>query len=47
VPRDGIDTPEGHLSFEAVTQSLADGVQKLLGDPARAVEVLGAVVAMA
>jgi len=44
VPRGGIDTTEGHLSFDQVTQSLADAVQKLLGDPARAVEILGAVV---
>lgn len=43
VPREGIDTPDGHLSFDQVTQALADGVQKLVGDPARAVEVLGAV----
>jgi len=44
VPRGGIDTAEGHLSFDQVTQALADAVQKLLGDPARAVEILGAVV---
>jgi phenylacetic acid degradation protein paaN len=43
VPRDGIDTAEGHLSFDQVAEALADGVRKLLGDPARAVEVLGAV----
>ena len=43
VPRDGIDTAEGHLSFDAVAAAIADGVRKLLGDPARAVEVLGAV----
>ena len=43
VPRDGIDTAEGHLSFDEVAEAVADGVRKLLGDPARAVEVLGAV----
>jgi len=43
VPRDGIDTAEGHLSFDAVAAAIAEGVRKLLGDPARAVEVLGAV----
>ena len=43
VPRDGIDTAEGRLSFDQVAEALADGVRKLLGDPARAVEVLGAV----
>ena len=44
VPREGIDTAEGHLSFNQVAQMLADSVQKLLGEPARAVEILGAVV---
>jgi phenylacetic acid degradation protein paaN len=44
VPRGGIDTAEGHLSFDQVGQALSESVQKLLGDPARAVEILGAVV---
>ena len=44
VPKDGIDTAEGHLSFDQVAAGLAEGVQKLLADPARAVEFLGAVV---
>jgi phenylacetic acid degradation protein paaN len=44
VPRGGIDTAEGHLSFDQVAQSVAQAVQKLVGDPARAVEILGAVV---
>ncbi len=43
VPRDGIDTAEGRLSFAQVAEALAEGVRKLLGDPTRAVEVLGAV----
>jgi phenylacetic acid degradation protein paaN len=43
VPRDGIATAEGHRSFDQVAEALADGVRKLLADPARAVEVLGAV----
>ncbi|MEP7182265.1 MAG: phenylacetic acid degradation protein PaaN [Betaproteobacteria bacterium] len=43
IPKDGIDTAEGHLSFDQVTAALAEAVQKLLGDPARAVEILGAV----
>jgi len=43
VPKDGIDTPEGHLTFDQVAAGLAEGVDKLLSDPARAVEVLGAV----
>jgi phenylacetic acid degradation protein paaN len=44
IPKDGIDTAEGHLSFDDVAAALADGVKKLLADPARAVEFLGAVV---
>ena len=44
IPKDGIDTAEGHLSFDEVAAALADGVKKLLADPARAVEFLGAVV---
>lgn len=43
VPRDGVPAAEGHLSFDAVAQAIAEGVSKLLADPARAVEVLGAV----
>ncbi len=43
VPRDGIDTAEGHLSFDQVAAGIAEGVSKLVGDPARAVEILGAV----
>ena len=44
VPKDGIDTADGHLTFDQVAAGIAEGVQKLLGDPARAVEILGAVV---
>jgi phenylacetic acid degradation protein paaN len=44
VPRDGIDTADGHLTFDQVAAGIAEAVQKLLGDPARAVEILGAVV---
>ena len=43
VPRDGIATSDGHLSFDQVAGGLADAVSKLLSDPARAVEILGAV----
>ncbi len=43
VPRDGIDTSDGHLTFDEVAQALGDGMRKLVGDPARAVEILGAV----
>jgi phenylacetic acid degradation protein paaN len=44
VPQDGIDTGDGHLTFEQVAAGIAEGVLKLLADPARAVEFLGAVV---
>jgi phenylacetic acid degradation protein paaN len=44
IPRGGIDTAGGHLSFDEVAGALGESVQKLLGDPARAVEILGAVV---
>ncbi|MFO1399503.1 MAG: phenylacetic acid degradation protein PaaN [Burkholderiales bacterium] len=43
VPRNGIRTAEGTLSFDEVAEAIAGGVNALLGDPARAVEVLGAV----
>ncbi len=44
VPNGGIDTADGHLTFDQVAAGIADAVQKLLADPARAVEILGAVV---
>ncbi|MBV8569445.1 MAG: phenylacetic acid degradation protein PaaN, partial [Acidobacteriaceae bacterium] len=43
VPKDGIDTAGGHLSFDQVASALGDGIAQLLGDPVRAVEVLGAI----
>ncbi|GAB3124305.1 phenylacetic acid degradation protein PaaN [Novispirillum itersonii] len=43
IPKGGIDTEDGHKSFDEVVQALATGVDKFLSDPARAVEVLGAV----
>ena len=42
VPKDGIATAEGPMTFDQVSAAITEGVQKLLGDPARAVEVLGA-----
>ncbi len=44
VPKGGIDTADGRLTFDQVAAGIAEAVQKLLGDPARAVEILGAVV---
>jgi phenylacetic acid degradation protein paaN len=44
VPRDGIATDGGRKSFDDVTAGIAGAVRDLLGDDARAVEVLGAIV---
>ncbi|MGV1007919.1 MAG: phenylacetic acid degradation protein PaaN [Dermatophilaceae bacterium] len=44
VPRDGVDTDEGHLSFEEFAARVGQAVGRLTGDDARAVEVLGATV---
>jgi phenylacetic acid degradation protein paaN len=43
VPRAGIRTAEGTLGFDEVAQAIATAVQKLVADPARAVELLGAI----
>ncbi|WBQ05740.1 phenylacetic acid degradation protein PaaN [Kribbella sp. CA-293567] len=44
VPADGIETDEGHKSFDEVGAGLARSIGKLLGDDARAVELLGGIV---
>lgn len=43
VPRGGIRTADGHVSFDEVAQAIAGAVQKLTGDPARSVELIGAI----
>lgn len=43
VPRGGIRTAEGTLGFDEVAQAIAGAVQKLVSDPARAVDLLGAI----
>jgi phenylacetic acid degradation protein paaN len=43
VPRDGIDTDEGHLSFEQVGERLAAALEELLAPAKKGVEVLGAI----
>ncbi len=43
VPKDGIDTSEGHVTFDQVAGALGEGIGKLLGEPARAIEILGAI----
>jgi phenylacetic acid degradation protein paaN len=44
IPRDGITTDAGHKSFDEVAEGIAAAVGKLTGDPARAVELTGAIV---
>ena len=43
VPRDGIDTNEGHKSFDEIAAGIAAAVDGLLSDPARAAGVCGAI----
>jgi phenylacetic acid degradation protein paaN len=43
IPQAGIDTAEGHLSFDEVASAIGHGIEKLLSDTDRAVEVLGAI----
>lgn len=43
VPRDGVQTAEGRMSFDEVAQALAQGVERMMGDPAKAVELTGAI----
>ncbi len=43
VPKGGIDTPEGHVSFDQVASAIGEAVGKLTGDAAKAVELLGAI----
>jgi phenylacetic acid degradation protein paaN len=44
LPADGIDTDEGHKSVQEVAAGIEAALGKLLGDDARAVELLGGVV---
>jgi phenylacetic acid degradation protein paaN len=44
LPADGIDTDEGHKSVDEVAAGIGAALDKLLGDDARAVELLGGVV---
>ncbi|MFP1643065.1 phenylacetic acid degradation protein PaaN [Pontitalea aquivivens] len=43
VPRDGIDTDQGRKSLDQVARGIADAVDALLADPARAAGVCGAI----
>jgi phenylacetic acid degradation protein paaN len=44
VPRDGIDTDQGHRSADEVAADLGAALDRLLGEDAKAVELLGAIV---
>jgi phenylacetic acid degradation protein paaN len=44
VPASGIESDQGHLSFDQVATGIADAVSALTSDPARAVELTGAIV---
>ncbi|WP_018254670.1 phenylacetic acid degradation protein PaaN [Salinispora mooreana] len=44
IPRDGIETDQGHKSFAEVAAGVAAAVGKLTADPARGVELTGAIV---
>jgi len=43
IPRDGINTAQGWLSFDEVTQQLCSAINTLLSDPEQAAGVLGAI----
>lgn len=47
VPKTGIDTPEGKISFDEFAQSLATAMEKFLSNNDRACMVLGAIQAQA
>jgi phenylacetic acid degradation protein paaN len=44
VPREGIETDQGHKSFDEVASGVAAAVEALLGDESRAAALLGAIV---
>ncbi|MDZ5441346.1 phenylacetic acid degradation protein PaaN [Micromonospora sp. 4G57] len=44
IPRNGIATDQGHKSFDEVAAGIAAAVGKLTADPARGVELTGAIV---
>ncbi len=43
VPRSGVRTAEGVVDFDTVAQAITDAVAKLTSDPARAVDLIGAI----
>ena len=43
IPRSGIETAQGHRTFDEVTQGVATAIDRLLADPTRAMMVAGAI----
>lgn len=43
IPKSGINTPEGKMTFDEVSQAIASSVEKLLSDDNRAFSILGAI----
>ncbi|MDS9469280.1 phenylacetic acid degradation protein PaaN [Paracoccus sp. MBLB3053] len=43
IPKDGIETDQGHKSFDEVAGALASAIDELLCDPARAAGICGAI----
>lgn len=43
IPRDGIDTPTGRVGFDQVLQAIAEAIAGLTADPAKAVDLTGAI----
>ncbi|GAB5467300.1 MAG: phenylacetic acid degradation protein PaaN [Rhodospirillales bacterium] len=43
IPKEGIESDRGHLSFDDVAEGIKAAVDKLLGDPARAAGICGAI----
>ncbi|WP_347138342.1 phenylacetic acid degradation protein PaaN [Paracoccus sp. SSK6] len=43
VPQDGIDTDQGHKSFDQVAEGLAQAIDSLLADPKQAAGICGAI----
>lgn len=43
IPRSGIETAQGHRTFDEVTQGIATAIDRLLADPTRAMMVAGAI----
>lgn len=43
VPRGGIDTEQGRLGYDQLAEAIGEGIKRLLGDPERGAELLGAI----